>query len=81
MEEPMDLGPVLHLMHSFLPWHEFVVPESASRSEWVCSVFDRREVLSIQAALTADELKKAWGLPNVPLHWRQDCFPCHLDGA
>ncbi len=32
MKEPMDLGPVLHLMHSFLPRHEFVVLEGASRT-------------------------------------------------
>jgi hypothetical protein len=50
MEEPMDLGPVLHLMHSFLPRHEFVVLEGASRTGWgaqfstgeKCSVFTRR---------------------------------------
>ena len=30
MEEPMDLGPVLHLMHSFLPRHELRSREGAS---------------------------------------------------
>ena len=42
MEEPRDLGPVPHLMHSFLPRHELVLLEGASRSDRV-SDFDRRE--------------------------------------
>jgi integrase len=52
MEEPMNLGPVLHLVHSFLPRHEFTLVRGC-QSVWSgCSDFDRREVLSFQAAST-----------------------------
>jgi hypothetical protein len=46
----MDLGPVLHLVHSFLPRHELSSLEGASQRLAGCSGFDRREVLSIRAA-------------------------------
>ncbi len=57
MEEPMDLGPVLHLVHSFLLVHELCarsrVPVEPGQG---CSGFDRREVLSIRAASTLHNL-------------------------
>jgi hypothetical protein len=48
----MDLRPVLHLMHSFLPRHELGSREDAGRSGSRCSGFDRRKVLSFEPAST-----------------------------
>ncbi len=50
MEEPMDLGAVLHLMHSFLPRDEILLKRGC-RPTWSGVLeLDRREVLSIRAA-------------------------------
>jgi hypothetical protein len=56
VKEPMDLGPVLHLMHSFLPRHELVMPEGASRTEGVLSS-RRREVLSLSPGVDGLDLR------------------------
>ena len=55
--------PVLHLMHSFLPRHEFVVLEGASRSGWGAQSSPRRRQLD--GSLEDLHRREPW--PRVPI--------------
>lgn len=58
MEGAMDLGPVLHLMHSFLPRHELVVLEGASRN-WM-GVLNFRPARSAQFQPTSTDARRGF---------------------